>query len=139
MTSTGQNAARAAIYDKFIAAWGATTPVVRDNEKSDEFDGLTAWVRLSVRHFGRAQNTLGEAPTRQFGRVGAAFVQIYVPINDGTSNADLLSNSAAAVFEGERISGTSVCFKDVNVSEQGREGNWYTVLVEAEFEYFEEK
>ena len=141
MTSTTQNEARAAIYTLFLTAWeaGSDTPVARDNEKTDLPDGDLPWVRLSVRHFGRGQWTIGKAGTRQFKRVGSAFIQVYVLADDGTKNGDDLSNEAAAVFEGERIAGTSVCFKDVDVTEQGRDGKWFVFLVEAEFEYFEEK
>lgn len=136
------NQAREAIYDLFTDAWAVTvptpglrTPITYDNEKYDPPD--TAWVRLSVRHTGSTQETLGPAGSRSFMRQGIAFVQIFTPSDKGVAEADTLARVAALAFEGERIVGTSVRFLDVVTRETGPEGKWFGVVVQANFEYDE--
>lgn len=136
---TTLNEAREAIYGAFQTGWVSTGVAwTRDNEAFEPPQDAS-WARLSVRHQSGRQDTLGAAGGRKFARTGAAFVQIFTPIDDGVQRADGLSETARAIFEGERLTGTTVRFIGVSVREQGPEGAWYRVLVEAPFEYDETK
>lgn len=130
------NQAREAIYSKFVTAWDDETPVTFDNERYDPPDD-NPWVRVTVRHTGSTQETLGPAGSRKFMRTGVCFVQIFTRGDKGTAEADALARIAALAFEGERIVGTTVRFLDVVTREAGPDGKWYGVVVEANFEYDE--
>lgn len=129
-------AAREAIYQAFVDAWGATTAFTFDNEEFEP-PADAAWARLAVRHNGSTQETLGRAGNRKFARFGSAFVQVFTPINQGAREADTLAKQAREVFEGVSLAGTTVRFYDVIVREVGPDGKWYQTNVEATFEYDE--
>lgn len=137
---TTLNQAREAIYAAFVADWsvGPASAYTFDNEKFDPPEGAP-WARLSVRHRGAGQETLGRPGARRFARRGAAFVQVFVPEDTGTADADSLTARARAIFEGVTLAGTTVRFQDVIVRETGVDGVWYGMMVEAIFEYDETK
>ena len=136
---TTLNEAAEAIYQSFETAWGATSALTFDNEEFDPPDNAP-FVRLTVRHNGARQDTIGRATNRKFGRTGSVFVQIFTLANEGRANADNLAQTARAVFEGVTLSGTTLFFRNVIVREIGPgDGRWYQVNVEAEFKYFETK
>lgn len=126
-----------AIRSLFVADWGSTTPLTLENEDFTPPD--EPWVRLSIRHRGAPQETLGKVGNRRFARIGSVFVQVYTPSDDGRSQNEALTEQAAAVFEGKSISGTTVRFNDVVVRETGVSDDFYQVVVEANFEYDERK
>lgn len=137
------NEAREAIYDKFLDAWtvsspepGFVTPYTFDSEQFDPPDD-EPWVRVTVRHTGSTQETLGPAGSRKFMRTGICFVQVFTRSDKGVKQADELARRAALAFEGERIVGTTVRFLDVVTRETGPEGKWFGVVVQANFEYDE--
>ena len=132
---TTLNQARTAIYDEFITDWGLTTPFTFDNEAYSPPN--TEWVRLSVRHTGSTQDTLGAVGNRRFERVGSVFVQIYVPTDIGTLRMDELATIARETYEGKSLTGTTIRFLDVIVRELGVDGQFYQAVVEATFEYDE--
>jgi len=132
------NQAREAIYSAFVTAWGATTPIALDNEAYSPAEN-TSYVRLAVRHTGRSQRTLGAAGNRKYGSLGAAFVQVFVPINSGVKSADDLATQARNIFEGVTLASVDVSFLDVLVRETGPDGKWYGVVVQANFDYEEIK
>lgn len=137
-TSTTLNEAREAIYQAFVDGWGATTAYTFDNEKFTPPD-QTPWVRLTVRHQDAGQETLGGTGNRKFYRKGSVFIQVFVPTDDGTANADTYLALARSIFEGTRIAGTTVRFLDVIVRETGPAKSLYEATVEAAFEYDEIK
>ena len=130
--------ARIAIYEKFLTAWGATTPIAADSQHfnpptNDEF------VRLSVRHTVSTQESLGGVGTRKYDRQGLVIVQIFAPLNKGPKAADLLAEQARAVFEGTRIPALDLRFNNTQIQEIGPLDGWYQVNVQTEFAYSEVK
>lgn len=132
------NQAREAIYSAFTTAWGSTTSIALDNEAFTPAEG-SPYVRLAVRHLGRRQSTLGKPGNRKFESLGAAFVQVFVPINTGVKDADVLAKAAQDIFEGVTLAGVEVSFLDVTVRETGPSGKWFGVTVQADFNYDEIK
>lgn len=142
MTST--SAAREAVYQAFVDGWTAPGAVSENYQYTA--DNLNfkppneePWARISVRHNGSTQQTLGPKGSRKFSRFGSAYVQLFTPTNLGTATADELSELVRGIFEGERLSGTTLWFQDVIIREAGVDGDWFQVVVEAEFEYDETK
>lgn len=134
---TTVNEAADAIVRKFLDAWGDTSPVVLDNE--DQGQPGTSWVRLSIRHSGANQETLGRTGNRRFERRAKVFVQMFLAQGTGRKTADAWTATVMGIFEGARLPGTSVCFGDVVPNERGPDGEWYAVTVEASFTYDEIK
>lgn len=140
------NQAREAIYSAFKTGWTTNspnpgdlrTPIAWDNEAFDQ-SGVPTYVRVAVRHIGRGQTTLGRPGNRKFESLGAAFVQVFVPINTGTKDADDLAKAAQDIFEGVTLAGVEVSFLDVTVRETGPSGKWFGVTVQADFNYDEIK
>lgn len=136
MVSTAD--AVAAIYDKFVTAWGVTTPIAADSQhfnppSNDEF------VRLAVRHTVSNQESLGGVGTRKYDRQGFVIVQIFTPLNVGVKTALTLADQAREIFEGTRITGIDMRFNDCQIQELGPLDGWYQVNVQTEFAYSEVK
>lgn len=136
--STTLNQAREAIYQLFADAWGTTTAMSFDNEEFAASSNLE-WVRVAVRHTASSQSSIATEGNRLFERLGAVFVQIFVPFDTGTQRMDELTMLARNVFEGNRIQGTTVRFRDVIARELGRDGKWYNANVEAQFAWEERR
>lgn len=131
------NEARKLIYDKFISAWGATTLIDTDNGEFIEPES-DPWVRLTARGQEGGQSSIGKKGNRRYKREGIFFVQIFTPVNTGTSESDTLAQLAINILEGERLSIDVWTGNSVN-REVGAEGKWYATNVETEFTYEEIK
>lgn len=130
--------AKEAMALQFITAWASETPVTIDNEEFDPpVNPPVPWVRFAVRHTASTQETLGRPGNRRYSRIGSAFVQVFTPQGIGTARADELARRARLAFEGLTLAGTTVRFLDVIIREIGVSGQWYQVVVEADFEYNE--
>lgn len=130
--------AREAIYDRFLTNYTAlpAASIDADNEEFSPPAGA-AWARLSVRHTGSVQESLGGIGYRKFTRIGSTFVQIFTPLNQGASEADTLAQAARVILEGVSLVGNTIRFTNVVVREIGPSDGWYLVVVEAFFEYTE--
>jgi len=141
-------AARSAILSRWTVQWvdGASplTPYTFENERSAPPEAVAqaafgmdtgSWVRLTVRNTVSQQETLGAVGFRKFERKGDIHLQIFVPVDRGTADADTLAMQARAVFEGARFSGV-VCYAGLS-KEVGPDGRWYQVNVVIPFTYYE--
>lgn len=127
------NDVRKVLYNEFINAWNDRTPINLDNEKFTQPES-SPWVRFVVRNRISAQSTLGIPGNRKFLREGAAFVQVFIPVNTGTFEADKLAEAARDILEGRRLS-EFLWTVNVDVREVGPDGKWYQVIVEASFTF----
>lgn len=135
MTTIAQ--AREFIYERFAAQWNlADGAFTFDGEDYKEVAG-SPWVRLTVRHSARAQDTLGEVGNRQFEQRGSVLMNIFIPDNTGTAASDTLAGKCRAIFEGVSFSG--LYFYESDFREIGSDGLWYMVVVESKFSYNETK
>lgn len=132
------NQARERIYQHFATAWGSTSAFTFENEKFAPPSGA-AWVRLSVRHRVRGQETLGPAGNRKFESFGAVIVQVFTPLDNGTAAADTLAELVRTTFEGKVLLPEHIRVYAVGVREVGPSDEWHQVNVEAEFQYDETK
>jgi len=132
--------AREAIYLKFLTDYTAlpAASITADNEEFDPPNGA-AWGRLSVRHTGSVQESLGGIGLRKFTRIASCFFQIFTPQNQGAAEADTLAQAARTVLEGVTLSGNSIRFTNSVIRETGVENGWFGVVVESFFEYTETK
>lgn len=134
MTTTPQ--AKQAMQAKAVAVMPSGLQYVFDSETL-ESRSLTEWVRITVRHTGGPQDTLGPVGNRKFLRTGSLFISIFTKAGQGSARADELAAIFRDEFEGSRITGTTVVFLDVVAREQPEEGSWFSIVVEASFEYHE--
>ena len=131
--------ANEAIAQTFQTAWLPTGYVFAlENESFDPPDD-SPWARLTVRHTGATQDTLGSPGNRRFDRTGSVFIQIFVKSDTGTRLSKQLTETTVNAFEGNTISGTTITFLDVIPRETGVDRGWFQTVVEATFRYFEIK
>lgn len=133
--------ARETIYQAFITAWGATSPITLDNEAFQP-PADTAWVRMAVRHNVSTLECIGGSGyggMNSYQRAGIVFLQVFTPLNQGTREADTLAQAARAIFEGKTFSSNAIRFNNVVVREIGPDGSWFQVNLEADFQYDERK
>lgn len=135
---TTLNEATEKIYQTFLTDWGATTSVTFDNETFNP-NANEAYVRVTVRHTAAVQDSLGSVGRRKFDRIGTVFIQVFTPLDMGRQQADNLSTSARAVFEGKTLTPENLRFNAVITRELGVSDNWYQTNVEAPFNYTETK
>ena len=131
------NEAKKAINDRFTLAWGVTTLVTKDNAEFTTPTEREPWVRLTIRHTGGNQETLGKKTNRKYERRGKIFVSIFVDVDIGTSLSDSLGKTAQDIFEGESFDGVTV--NDTVIREIGANDIWFHVIMEADFLYNEIK
>lgn len=134
MTTTNQ--AKTLVLQHFLSLWDAgACPVVYDNETSDGQDA--PWARVSIVNTSGGQETLGQPTNRKFERTAHVFVQIFTERGKGTKQADTLAHTARDIFECKTING--IRYGNGDISEQGPDGEWYSVLVDVIFNYDETK
>jgi hypothetical protein len=132
---TTQAQAREAIYLRFTTQWGTRTTSTFENETFDDTKQEVSWVRLSVRHTGGGQDTLGKKGSRKYRRAGLIQVQIFTPKDAGLDEADGHVAVLKTIFEGESFSGVDC--NDLFPRERGEDGKWYLTVVECDFDYDE--
>lgn len=130
--------ARERIYDEFITAWGATSDLTLDNEKFDP-PSDSPWARLSIRHNGRDQESLGPVTGRKFESIGSVFVQCFSPLDGGRTAADTLAATAQSILEGKHLHPEGIRLTGAAITEIGASEGWYQINVEALFTYSETK
>lgn len=132
------NEARGAIYEAFVAGWGATSVFTFDNEAFDP-PANAPWARLTVRHAARAQETLGSEGNRKFESIGSAIVQCFGPLDKGVEGVDTLAEVAMGIFEGKTLLPKNIHFTSAAPLEIGPTDDAYQINVEAFFFYTETK
>ena len=133
--------ARVSIANRFLTNWASQTPVVLANEDEESPTDLDAsnapWVRLTVQELASRQETLAAVGARKVRRRGNAIVQIYTPRGNGTNPADLLVNSARAIFELVKFDGLD--FETATERSRTPTDKWYRPVVESLFTFEEIK
>ncbi len=127
--------ARESMYQAFEDGWGGLTPHTFDNESFTP--PLTSWVRMSVRHDEREQETLGVVGNRKFESDGRVVVDIFTPVDEGAGAADDIVQKVRDTFEGKTID--NIRYYNVISRESGPDGKWNMVVVEVAFVYNEIK
>jgi hypothetical protein len=133
--------ARETIYQRFATLWGTTSAITFDNEAFTPPAGQP-WVRVSVRHSGSTLEAIGGSGfggMNTFQRIGRCVIQVFVPIDAGTRQADTLAQAARAIFEGTTLSSNAIRFTNVVLREIGPDDAWYQINLEATFQYDERK
>ena len=108
------NEARTAIEAQFETEFTnlfTAVKVATDNTKEFAQETGKGWVRLSVQHTGRIQETLGKEGKRRFRSSGSVFIQIFTPIGGGDNvekgqemkRSDELASKAAEVFDAGKV------------------------------------
>ena len=142
---TTQTVARDAIVDTINDAWLAsgTTSAIElqfDNVKADpvgeDADGnALPYARVTVRHFTSEQETLGGVGSRKHQTEGAVTIQVFTPVGDGHTLADLIVEVLKTAMRNVRVG--DLWFFDVRVNEIGQDGPWFNQNVIAGFRYEE--
>lgn len=142
--------ARSEMQSMLRAAWeanagavtGGETPEIiwQGTEKNDPPSLEFPYARVSIRHLGGGQSSLGGVGNRRFNRYGFVFVQVYVPlgIRNHLTIALGLGKIAKDAFEG-RSSPGGIWFRSCRVNELGSMDGWFQVNAVAEFTYDEVK
>lgn len=138
------NEARTIVYDYFIANWSPPAPAVDNYCFDDEaFDpeGIQEWLKISMRHTGGGQHTLGPIGSREFRRRAVLQFKIYTTVDRGLLRLDALAKTARDLFEGKTIS--QVMFHDSlyreDIGAEEPKGTWVEGLVQVDFTYDETK
>lgn len=111
---------RAAVEGRFTAQWTGTplAHVVFDNIAYVPVQG-TPYVRLSIRPGNSERITIG---SREHRTVGLIVVQIFTPLGQGTSDARVLAEQAAAIFRDQEFGG--VLCRSASIQNVGQSTDW---------------
>lgn len=131
------NGVKQLVYNAFDIGWGNETIYGTDNE---DFTPPTdrKYAYIFVRNTRSGQETLGGLGNRKFLRQASIVVEISVPLNIGTSEADRLSKIANDIFEAKRL-GPETWVSNAVTREVGTVKGFYMVEVEAFLTYEETK
>ena len=102
-----RNEFRDRVYKTFITGWNNGVLYTFDNEKffpPDPSDPAvvragTPWVRLSVRHSGSEQKTLGPVGQRKFEHEARIILQIFTVPDTGLKRSDELAQLFFEIFD----------------------------------------
>ena len=137
MTSVTLNAAREAIYQRFVDNTSlASSAYTFENENYTSPTNIP-WARVTVNHEAGEQDSLGRAGSRKFLRRGRVLVQIFGPVDQGLRTLGLLADATRDIFEGTQFGG--LYFISADIREVGQDGEWYQLVVDAPFDYQETK
>ena len=138
---TNYSDANEAFAQRFSDIWSPTGfPFELENESftPPNADAGTPWARMVVRHQDGMIDSLGRVGNRRFDRLGALFVQVFTPLQEGTRRTKQLAQLVSDGFEGSSIPGTTICFNDTIAREGGVSDDvWYMTTVEINFRYTE--
>lgn len=140
MPETSITTARDAILSLFKTAWdaqGAPIPPVEygDVRPFSDYDADDEWVWVSVQHNEGNQATLGGTGNRRFRREGVVRIEIFTPMGEGRTRADILAEEAVSAFEGQATALDGVWFRHVRIQEGGADPPWSRTDVLADFVY----
>lgn len=137
MTSVTLNGAREAIYQRFVDNTSLASSAYTFENENYQPPTDAQWARLTVLHEAGVQRTLAETGARKFLRRGRVLVQLFGSVDEGIRAIDILSDATRDIFEGVTFSG--LYFTNVDVRETGSDGEWFQLVVDAPFDYWEIK
>ena len=134
------------ILKRFIAEWEDRTIFTFENSQftppglgiPGDTSDVAAWTRVVVRGRESFQETIGATGNRKFQRKSEVFIQIFVPIDTGTGEANTLAQAAREIFEGVKLNG-DIHFGAGIVEPIGVSDRWFQVNVTVPFDYWETK
>lgn len=129
--------AKQIILDAFVLGWAAQTPVFITGEDHDDPPIDAPFVRITIRHFTRNQETLGGTGARKFEAAGSIVVQVFAPLDEGTTPADNLASNVQAILEAKTLTGagTEVHTNSATITEIGETDDGYQINVSTSFYY----
>ena len=130
------------ILARWTAQWivgsAERTPFVFENEDDEDLDnGSVSWASVIVVETGGGQETLGGAGSRKFRRKAMVSIEIRTPKDSGSSEASTLAHAARTIYEATSFDGLD--FNNARVVPLGKGEKWTRHVVEADFEFTEEK
>lgn len=91
------------LLKEFITQYGDTTPYALQNNEDFVKPTDSPWVRFIIRNNDAGIVSFGPKGQRRFGRMGSISYQVFIPINTGTYEGDILCEQINDIFEGERF------------------------------------
>ncbi len=116
-----------------IASISPSAPLFYTNINADPPEVPQLWGRLHIQNRDGTRASLGNACPR-FRRFGSLFIMIFVPIGEGTQNADQIADSLVNAFD-DAGAIDNIWFRDVGMREVGPDGTYHQVNVEAQFTF----
>jgi hypothetical protein len=113
-------------------------PVFYENTRKDRPDEEIAFIQVVLRHAFGNQATLGGAGQRIFMRYGVLIATLNFPTGSGLSGPYGIAKAISDAFEGVS-SQNGIWFRNIRISEKGRDGGYFQTDVIIEFEYSETK
>lgn len=113
-------------------------PVHWDNVHTKRSDQEAPFIVVMVRHVAGRQETLGHQGCRSFERVGLLTAEIYTPIGKGLSESYDIAKNIIDAYEGQSTP-KGIWFRNAGIRENGRDGEFYKMMVSVEFTYSEVK
>lgn len=141
MTCQSPSEARDDVYKLITDAWGDEGPIDFEdkprNPQEEPIPPKTAipWLRVKMVHTSGFQATLAnEIGQRRFRKGGVILVQIFTPLGSSLREPERLGILVNNALEGASTP-HDVFIRNVRMNEQGSDGHWYLVRVDADFEY----
>lgn len=112
-------------------------------ERFDASSRSDPWAKVTIREVSAPQHTFGTPGSgRKFERVGLMIIQVNTLSMAGSERNAVkqglvLGDGVRKIFEGQRVPGTNIHFRQVTAREAGLNGRWAVTSVEASFSYYE--
>lgn len=120
-------------WEAAVAGVAAGAPLHYTNLNADPPEVPQVWGRLHVQFRDGTRASLGSDNPR-FRRFGSLFIMIFVPIGEGTQDADRIGDALTAAFE-DAGAIDNVWFRDVGYRDVGPDGTYHQVNFEAQFTF----
>lgn len=129
-----------AIHDYLVAQWGATTPLVFENEPYPLAGTATPWVMVEI--FGDAfvQASIGADPviTNRWCELGQVLMHVMTPNGTGTAAVRTFAKQLVDLFRGQEISGIRFRDASIGASQPGaRDGNYFRMTATINWELYQ--
>jgi hypothetical protein len=138
----------AAMRARFVAAWGATTPVEFQAEAPPANpwppSPAVPWIYFEVIQTESAERGVGMPGAKTWRTTGNIFLHLFVPLNYGMPDTLALAGQAgeifrAATFYVDNTVGAKVVTSAPSIgggASDADNGNWFGVTVSIPFEFF---
>ena len=113
------------------AVYEAKTPIAWPNVSFTPPSG--PWVRFNVLDGEGAWRSIGSPGSNIAGYVGVVVIQIFVPLLSGESTARDYADAAAAIFQGQVISGIRFSPATVQILNTSLADGWHQINVSIPF------
>lgn len=128
--------ANEAVLARWIASWSSLQPLVPFCFENEAALAVDTWARVKAQFPGSRQVSTGPVGTRRFERTGTIFVQLFVPVDQGTAALLDLVQAVRTTFESQQLAADLWTYA-TGVAPAIEDGRWFMRVCSTPVTFYE--